>query len=101
MRFLADCADCGSVVLTADAIVLTAHGSDSTQGTFDCPVCRRVCTVSVSNGAQHALVARGAVLVTPTQPTADDDPLTLEHLAELQRLLDDEEACRLLLDGAA
>ena len=101
MRFLADCADCGSVVLTADAIVLTVRGSDSTEGTFDCPVCRRVCTVSVSNGAQHALVARGAVLVTPTPPTAADDPLTLEHLAELQRLLDDEEACRLLLDGAA
>ncbi|HWL97544.1 MAG TPA: hypothetical protein VNP20_09365 [Nocardioidaceae bacterium] len=101
MRFLADCADCGSVVLTADAIVLTAREAESTEGTFDCPVCQRVCTVTVSNGAQHALVARGAVLVTPIPPAADDDPLTMEHLAELQRLLDDEDACRLLLDGAA
>ena len=99
MRVLTDCGDCGSVVLPADAILLVTHGDAPLQGVFDCPVCRRIRTVTIASGMKAVLIARGARVLAEPRP-GEDAPLTLLDLAELQRLLEDDDSLRVLTDGA-
>lgn len=100
MRFLTDCVTCGSVVVQAETMVLVLRDGDAGEALFDCPVCEHRRTVAVAPGARSALVARGAAVVA-YRSTPDDGPLTTAHLAELQRLLADDDSCRRLIDGAA
>lgn len=99
MRLLTDCVACGCVVVSAGDMVMVTHAGASAHGVFDCPLCGRVRTVRVAPGVCSALVAQGAVVVTHPSPRADG-PLTLLHLAELQRLLADDDGLRRLADGA-
>jgi len=98
MRFITDCADCGSVVVPASDLGLVRQPSGDFHGVFDCPVCDDAQTVPVARAAAPALVARGAEVVTG--PQAGAAPLTLDDLARLRELLSDDEACRRFLQDA-
>jgi hypothetical protein len=99
VRFLTDCVSCGAVVVPADAILLAPHAETAAEGIFDCPVCDDLCMVPVSSGARSALIARGATVVS--EPAAAvDGALSPAHLAELRRVLADDDACRRMLDEA-
>jgi len=101
MRFITDCRDCGAVVLGAEAVALVeSPGAESGQAVFDCPVCLRVQEMALTPAAFAVLVACG-VQVVDTGAAAPAAPLTLLHLADLQRLLADDEAWREVLGGAS
>jgi hypothetical protein len=99
MRFITDCAECGSVVVPATEVGLVRQPSGDFHGVFHCPVCDGAQTVPVARAAAPALVARGAEVLTPAQQ-AEPAPLTLDDLAGLQELLADDEACRRILEEA-
>jgi hypothetical protein len=98
MRLITDCTDCGSVAVPATALGLVRQPAGDFHGVFDCPVCDGSQTVPVGRVTAPALVARGAAVVTPTQP--EPARLTLDDLAELQALLADDDACRRILEDA-
>lgn len=98
MRFITDCADCGSVVVPATDLGLVRQPSGDFHGVFECPVCDDAQTVPVARATAPALVARGAEVVTGRE--AGPAPLTLDDLARLQEALADDEACRRFLQDA-
>jgi DNA-directed RNA polymerase subunit RPC12/RpoP len=98
MRFVTDCVTCGRVVVPAGSITLVAHAGRTTRGTFPCPVCGHRCVVKVTPGTRSVLLARGAAVSDQASPH-EPAPLTLADLAELRRLLADDDACRRLLTG--
>ena len=100
MRFITDCRDCGPVVLGAEAVALVdAPGEASARAVFDCPVCLRVQEMALTGAAFAVLVACG-VQVVGAGHGDPEAPLTLLHLADLQRLLSDDDAWREVLGRA-
>jgi hypothetical protein len=109
MRFITDCSDCGSVVVPATGLGLVRQPAGDFHGVFECPVCDGSQTVPVARVTAPALVARGAAVVSPTEPQepanavirSEPPALTLDDLAELQELLADDDACRRMLEEAS